>query len=187
MQKLSLLLALTLILAIDLRAQVEGEDEDFDSIVQHFDELDEEWHGIEPTLDNYEGIHTYCSQRDYKAKVLGILGKLHHYDTVIVNKMNDPLYTVDPKERNKILKQIRKFEEDYSIPKFIKKLDQECHERHDVEHDKKYSKNDFADRSYDGQKLIIELEIKKYMKHITNKIDWIDKYLHHLHISEIKI
>ena len=86
----------------------------------------------------------------------------------------------------KILRQIEKFEEEFSIPKFLNKLKQECHERHETEHDKKYTKNDFADNSYDGQRLIVEQEINKYMKHITAKIDHIDKYLHHLHISEIK-
>ncbi|MFY0654836.1 MAG: hypothetical protein JXQ96_22580 [Cyclobacteriaceae bacterium] len=165
----------------------QDEDESFDEVVEHFDELDKEWHTMEPTLSDYEGLHTYCSQRTYKERVQTILSKLHHYDTVIINKMNDASYVIDNKERSKILRSIRKFEEEYSIPKFLEKIDQECHERHDVEHDKKYTKNDFADNSYSGQKLIVELEIKKYMKHITNKIDYIDKYLHHLHISEIKL
>ena len=75
----------------------------------------------------------------------------------------------------------------YFGPRFLSKLHQECEERHDVEHNKKYSKNDFAERSYDGQKYVVQLEIKKYMKHITEKIDYIDKYLHHLHITEIKL
>lgn len=163
------------------------EEESFDEVVQHFDELDRDWHGIEPTLDDYNGLHTYCSKQTYKDLVQSILVKLHHYDTIIINKMNDASYVIDNKERSKILKSIRKFEEEYSIPKFLKKLDAECHERHDVEHDKKYTKNDFADNSYDGQKLVVQLEIKKYMKHITKKIDYIDKYLHHLHISEIKL
>lgn len=163
------------------------EEESFDSIVEHFDELDKDWHSIEPTLDNYDGIQAYCTSMAYKDRVHGILEKLHHYDTVIINKMNDPSYVIDNKERSRVLKQIRKFEEDYSIPKFLVKLKQECHERHETEHDKKYTKNDFADNSYDGQRLIVELEIKKYMKHITSKIDHIDKYLHHLHISEIQL
>ena len=179
------LVSLSILWTQNLTAQ-DGE-ESFDDIVEHFDELDKDWHSMEPTLDDYEGLHTYCSQKTYKDRVQTILAQLHHYDTVIVNKMNDASYVIDNKERSKILKSIEKFEEQYSIPKFLEKLNQECQERHDVEHDKKYSKNDLADNSYDGQKLIVQLEIKKYMKHITKKIDHIDKYLHHLHISEIKI
>lgn len=186
MVKFSILLfSLSILWTQNLIAQ--DEEESFEDIVNHFDELDKDWHSMEPTLDDYEGLQTYCSQKTYKDRVQSILVKLHHYDTVIVNKMNDAAYVIDNKERSKILKSIRKFEEEYSIPKFLKKLKQECRERHDVEHDKKYSKNDFADNSYDGQKQIVQLEIKKYMKHITKKIDHIDKYLHHLHISEIKI
>ena len=164
----------------------QDDEENFKSIVEHFDELDKDWHGMEPTLDNYEGIKTYCTDNDYKERVHVMLEKLHHYDTLIINKMNDASYEIDNRERKKILRQIEKFEEEFSIPKFLEKLKQECHERHETEHDKKYTKNDFADNSYDGQRLIVEQEISKYMKHITAKIDHIDKYLHHLHITEIK-
>lgn len=164
----------------------QDDEESFKSIVEHFDELDKDWHSIEPTLDNYEGIKTYCTDDNYKEKVHEMLEELHHYDTLIINKMNDASYEIDNRERKKILRQIEKFEEEFSIPKFLQKLKQECHERHETEHDKKYTKNDFADNSYDGQRLIVEQEISKYMKHITSKIDHIDKYLHHLHISEIR-
>lgn len=163
------------------------EDESFDDIVKHFDDLDKEWHSMEPTLDDYEGLHTYCSQKTYKDRVQTLLAKLHHYDTIIINKMNDASYMIDNRERSKILKSIEKFEEEYSIPKFLEKLDQECKERHEVEREKKYILNDFSENSYDGQRQIVQVEIKQYMKHITQKIDHIDKYLHHLHISEIKI
>ncbi len=180
-----LLLALTTVVSLPVVAQ--EEEEDFESIVKHFDELDAEWHTLDGVLDDYDGIKNYCKDQSVKDKVTTILEKLHHYDTLIIQKMNDPSYVIDNKERNKILKQIRKFEEEYSIPNFLKKLKQECHERHVTEHDKKYTKNDFADNSYDGQRYIVEQEIKKYMKHITDKIDHIDKYLHHIHITEIKL
>jgi hypothetical protein len=174
-------------LLVSNSAVCQDEDETFDTVVEHFDQLDKEWHGIESTLDDYDGLHTYCSQQVYKDMVQTILIKLHHYDTIIINKMNDASYEIDNKERAKVLKSIRNFEEEYSIPIFLKKLNQECQERKEVEHEKKYSKNDLGERSYDGQRLIVQLEIKKYMNHITDKIDHIDKFLHHLHISEIKL
>ena len=165
--------------------ETEEEEESFEMVIQHFDELDRDWHGIEPTLDNYNGIHIYCSQESYKEIVMNVLERLHHYDTVIVNKVNDPHYLIPDRERKKVLKEIRKFEEEYSIPNFINQLDQECEDRKAIEREKKYTRRDFGEESYDGQKLVVEEEIKKYMSHITDKIDYIDKYLHHLHISEI--
>lgn len=166
--------------------EMEYYEETFDMIIQHFDELDRDWHGIEPTLNNYNGIHIYCSQESYKEIVWNILSKIHHYDTIIMNKINDPHYFIKEKERRKILKEIEKFEHEFNIPNFLKKLDHECEEREELEKEKKYSRKDFGEKSYDGQKQVVNQEIKNYMRHITHKIDHIDKYLHHLHITEIQ-
>ena len=48
---------------VDKEAEAE---ESFEMIIQHFDDLNRDWHGIKPTLDNYNGIHIYCSQESYK-------------------------------------------------------------------------------------------------------------------------
>jgi hypothetical protein len=75
---------------------------------------------------------------------------VHHYDTVLMNKIIDPHYFIKEKEKRRLLKEIKKFENEYSIPNFLNKLDLECQERKYIEADRKHSKNDIGARSYDG-------------------------------------
>ncbi len=168
-----------------LQASKAQEQETPEELLQHFEELYNKWHELEPGLGNYEGFKKYCTHREYKAVVHEVMRKLHHYDSIILSKANDLSYEMDHKERKKILKEITKFETKYSTKKFIKVLKTECHERHEIEHSKKDSKGDFADASYDGQKIILETELYKYSRHITKRIDHIHTYLNHLELHEI--
>ena len=166
----------------DTLAQVEESPKD---LIQHFEELSQKWHELEPGLEDYEGFKRYCVNKEYKNTIDEVFYKIHHYDSIILSKVNNPAYEMDRKERNKILKEIRKFESKYSTQEFLKTLKRECHERHEIEHDKKLTRNDFADNSYSGQIIILESELFKYSRQITRKIDHINKYLHHLQLHEI--
>ena len=161
------------------------EDETPQSLIDHFEELDLLWHEYSPELETYGGFKNYCTNHDYKTSVNDIIIKIHHYDSIILSKVNDPLYEMNKNERNKILKEISKFEIKYSTREFIKTLKRECHERREIEHDQKDTKNDFADNSYGGQMEVLKTELSKYSYQITKKIDHINKYLHHLELHEV--
>lgn len=163
-----------------------GQSEDTLSIVDRFQLIDEQWHGLEPTLDNYSGFRTYCTNKSYRTTVVNVMKTIHHYDTTIIMKLNDPTYVVDKKERKATLRQIQKFETKYSTKEFLKTLNRECKEWKEIEHDRKITKNDFGERSYDGQRLILEVELSKYAKNVTKIIDHINKHIHHLNLDDIQ-
>lgn len=155
------------------------------TIEERFQLIDEQWHGLEPTLDNYSGFRTYCTNSEYRNTVINVMKTIHHYDTTILQKLNDPTYVVDRKERKATLRKIEKFETKYSTKAFLQRLNRECHEWKEIEHDRDATKNDFADNSYDGQKLILEVELSKYAKQVTKIIDHINNHIHHLRLADV--
>jgi len=180
-----LIIALFLINVFFINITLAQEDEDPKTLEYHFEELNALWHELEPGLEDYEGFKRYCSDKEYKYTINDVIRKIHHYDSIVLSKVNDASYEMDQKERKKILKEISKFETKYSTHQFLKTLKRECHERHEIEHDKKDTKNDFADNSYSGQIIILESELFKYSRQITKRIEHINKYLHHLNLHEI--
>lgn len=172
-------LMLLILWTLDLRAQEEYNG----NLANDYDLLDAEWHEIALDLDNFEGFQKYCSHKEYKAHVLSTLKQIHHIDSLILDKLNDPTYLMNEKERQATLKEISKFEANYSAKSFIKTLNRECKEHREIEHEKKASKHDFAENSYDGQKYILEVELGKFVKRITVLLDHIDKHVHHLNIQ----
>jgi hypothetical protein len=105
---------------------------------------------------------------------------------LILEITNDPnrIASASDKELKNTLKDIAKMEEEYSLIEFKNQLKSSCDFRKDIEKNKESSKNDFADQSYDGQILIMETEIRKYLRHIDNLVLKIDDHLLMLHIDE---
>lgn len=155
------------------------------TLQDRFQMIADQWHALEPTLDNYSGFRTYCTNKEYRHTVVTVMNTIHHYDTTIIQKVNDPAYAISKKERKSTLKEIEKFETKYSTREFLKTLNRECKEWKEIEHDRKITKNDFADNSYDGQRLILEVELSKYTKHVTKIIDHINDHIHHLNLDDV--
>lgn len=162
-----------------------AQEENPQKIIEYFEKISKQWHTFNLELENFEGFKKYCGNKTYKSLINEIIRKVHHYDSIILKKINDPAYEMNQKERAKILKEVNMFETKYSMLKFLKTVKRECRERREIEHDKKNTKRDFADNSYDGQKIILESELYKYSRQITKRIDHINKYLHHLELHEI--
>jgi len=169
-------------LMLVVRFSVLAQDDIEINIAADFDLLDIEWHEIARGLDNYGGFKNYCTSRDYQSKVLNNLNSIHHYDSLIILKINDPAYTMSAHERKATLKEISKFESKYSARNFIKTLKRECKERKEIEKEHKHDSGGFGQDTYDGQKYILEVELGSYVHHITKMVDHIDKHLHHINL-----
>ncbi|MEQ9425692.1 MAG: hypothetical protein RJQ09_14810 [Cyclobacteriaceae bacterium] len=157
-----------------------------DNLEARFDEVAGKWHNVAKELDNYRGLTTYCTTPEYKEEVLNLLAEIHHFDSLIMDKFQEPSYVhKNRKEERKTLQSIEEFEGEYSLPNFVNRLDYECKERHEVEKDRKKTANEIGSESYSGQKLLVELELYKYIHHVDNRLDHIEKHLHNLHIDEV--
>ena len=61
-----------------------------------------------------------------------------------------------------------------------KTLEGRMHAQSELERHKKDYKKDNGDESYDSKVYVVELELKKYVKHLTHRIDRLNKHVHHL-------
>lgn len=158
------------------------------SLEKEFDQLVVEWEKLSDELKTYSGLETYCTNDQYKANVVNMLSLIHHYDSLVLDIITDPseMAKLDAKEQKKTKDEIEKFESEYSTTAFIIKLKDECKFRKEIERNKEESKNDFGMNSYDGQILVLETDLQKYVKHIDSRLEHIDDHVHKLHIDNVR-
>ena len=46
-------------------------------------------------------------------------------------------------------------------------------------------KNESGMYSYDGQVIMLETRLSKYLKHLTKKVDMIEEHIHHIHPDQL--
>jgi hypothetical protein len=151
-----------------------------------FDELVGIWLEKSGQLKTYQGVNEYCLNPDFRKNVNETLGLIHHYDSLILNKLNEPSKSSGDKlkEEKKVLKNLSELESGYSVIGFIAHLRSTCLFRNDIERDSEKLKNGVADESYDGKILILEAELRSYLQRIDRLVLRIDDNLHLLHITE---
>ncbi len=156
---------------------------DSTGIVKQFDALVIKWELLSNDLATYEGLEKYCTEKEYQTNVIKTLDEIHHYDSLLYQVISKKARFDKSAELKKTLAQIEEFETEYKGPSFIKKLHDECVGRREIEKDSKETRNDIGMNSYDGQVLILEADLKKYVTHITKLMDHIEEHVHHLHIE----
>ncbi|WP_258105770.1 hypothetical protein [Marinoscillum sp. MHG1-6] len=154
-----------------------------ESLGQKIDSLTYDWDEKSEELNSYDGLSRFCTDKDYRLEFIETVEGIHHYDSVLYAKLTKAVRISHDKEIEKTIKDIEKFEEEYSMKKFIHFLHEECKGRSEIERNSKDLKTEIGSESYDSQVYMIELELNKYVKHITKRVDMIRKHAHHLHVK----
>ena len=160
--------------------------EEKESLEKEFDAVAQEWHDLASQIDNYEGLANYCTNPEFERKVIASIGKIHHFDSLIIDRLKDPSFIHEnAKEEKKTLTSIEEFESEYRTPNFVRHLKDECKARHEIEKDRKKTANELGAESYSGQVYLVELELYKYIHHIDKRLLHIEKHLHKIHIDDV--
>lgn len=154
-----------------------------ETLGQKIDQVTFDWDIKSVELNSYEGLSQFCIEKEYRGELIQLLNDIHHYDSVLYNRLLKASRISNDKAIDKAIKDIEKFEEDYSMRKFIHFLHEECKARNDIEKHAKDLKSEIGSESYSGQIYIIEIELNKYIKHITKRVDLVRKHAHHLHVK----
>ena len=145
-----------------------------------------QWLAESEYLREYEGVDRYCQNVEYRETVDGILVSMHHLDSLIMQRVNDPTLalSMDYKEQKKTLKDISKLETEYSTKDFVEQMRNTCKCRNEIEEEAELLKNGIGADSYDARVLVLETEIQRYLNHIDKLAVKIDDHLHYLYIVE---
>ena len=135
------------------------------------------------SLNDYEGLSKFCKDVSYRTGIITLLEDIHHYDSILYDRLVKASRVSSDKEIKKALAEIKKFEADYSMKQFIHFLHDECRDRNKLEKNSDDRKSNLGEESYDGQIYIIETELNNYIKHITKRVDHVKKHVEHLHIK----
>lgn len=155
---------------------------------EDFDLLTSEWLNVSGELKTYSGLNRFCINADFRQETMDILGLLHHYDSLVLQILLDPSYDLDisHREYKHTIKDIQKFEEEFSIKKFIDHLRESCAARNELERSKDDLVKGSNVHSYDGQILVLETDIRRFLNHIDKKVIAIDDHLHMIHVDQVK-
>lgn len=158
------------------------------SIEDEYDKLAGKWLEVSGHLKTYAGLSDYCTKQSYKDHAVQVLSHLHHYDSLVLNmlKGHESEFAVSHKEFKNTIKDIEKFETDYGIKAFVSVLKEGCKSRKELEKDKSKLVNEIGANSYDGQILILESYLRKFLNHIDKKVLAIDDHLHLIHPDQVK-
>ena len=160
--------------------------QDPEVIEDEFEELTSQWLEQSDILHQYDGINSYCQEPDFRKSVNKVLDTVHHYDSLIMQKLRDPVLalSVDYKEQKKTIKDIAKLELEYSTKDFIEHMREACVFRNEIEADAEALKKNSGAESYDAQVLILETEIQRYLNHIDKLVTKVEDHLHYLYIVD---
>lgn len=144
------------------------------------DELISKWDEEALNLESYEGLSKFCLDKEYRYSTIDLLREIHHFDSVLYERALIAQQKSNDHEIKQLIKEIEKFEKKYSMNEFISFLRDECSARSDIEKHKEELKAEVAQNSYDSQVYLVELELQKYIHHITKRLDNIKMHVDHL-------
>lgn len=150
---------------------------------QKIDSLTYAWDEEEEELETYEGLIRFCTDVEYRNHKIELLNEIHHVDSVLYERAKIAAKRSKDHEIDKLIKEIEKFERKYSMRSFLQFLRAECKAEKSLEKESDELSTEFGSESYDGQVYLIEVEMQKYIKHITKRMDHIRKHVHHLNIK----
>ena len=169
------------IFLFSLHLYMYGQSSEKGNILDRFDEVVGSWDEEAKKLSLYAGLSDYCMVRSYKDQINDILNGLHHYDSIIYRNLKQKEKNESSHELKVSIKQIEDFEVHYKPKMFLKRINRECALRKTLESEyKKGIDNDLGEQSYDEMVVIVESDLRKYIKHITKLVDHIKKHSHHL-------
>lgn len=174
MQRTTFLFLFFIAFSLIATAQEESE------IVKSVDDLRLKWDEEAEKLQSYEGLGEFCSNADYRKKIIGMLDEIHHYDTLLYGIVTRKFKESEDPEAKETLADIDKLEIDYKTKSFRRFIHSECNTFNDIEKNLGSAKGS----EYKKEVNALEKELKKYVKEITQQIDVIDDHVHHLHLGE---
>ncbi len=150
-------------------------------IASKIDELTYAWDIEAEKLSGYEGLIEFCNNDEYRFSTIDLLKEIHHYDSLLYKTLLKAKRRHHNSEISRTLKDIEEFEKKYTTKNFIHFLHDDCNESKDLELHSATLRNDSGVGSYDNRVYVLEVELGRYVHHITKKIDQIREHVHHLY------
>ena len=82
------------------------------SIGEAIDNLTSKWDSEAKSLRTYDGLIKFCDDQEYRFGLIEMLNEVHHYDSVLYDRLTKAQRYNHRKEIEKTLKDISKFEKD---------------------------------------------------------------------------
>ncbi len=152
------------------------------SITTTIDDITLRWDEEAALLSTYDGLRYFCANEEYRFSTIQVLRDIHHYDSVLYEKLVDAQRQGKSNhEVAKTLKEIEEFEKEYTTKAFIDFLYNDCQASKSLERRADDLRKDSGEGSYDNQTYVLEVELGRYVHHITKRVDQIRQHVHHIY------
>lgn len=158
------------------------------NIEEEYDLLTAKWLEHSGKMKTYGGLAEFCTEASFRGETVQVLELIHHYDSLLLDILFDPSLdlSVSAKEYKHALRDIQGFEREYGVKQFITFLKGSCNTRNELERNKETLMKESGMYSYDGQILVLETELRKYLKVIDKKVLAIDDHVHLIHPDHVR-
>jgi hypothetical protein len=160
--------------------QADAQDESLGEMV---DRVTYAWDTESIDLETYSGLTKFCQDVSYRSSIIELMNEIHHLDSMLYEKAKLAQSRSSDKEIAKLIKEIENFEAKFSPRNFIHFLKEECDSEKELEKNREDLTTAMGEESADAQIYVIEVELHRYIKHLTKKVDHIRNHVHHLHIK----
>lgn len=177
---------LLLLSAFYLSVTVSAQDTSKNKLIEdQFDDLASSWLEESGRLKTYQGVQQYCANKEYRQSVDATMQKIHWYDSLILSKLTDHDTYVkwNQKQEKKAVKDISEMENDFGIKQFHEHMRETCRFRNQIEKGDQEVSAELGVDAHDGQVLIFESLLRKYLNKIDKLVLRIDDHLHVLHVD----
>ncbi|MEM9324580.1 MAG: hypothetical protein AAGA85_02950 [Bacteroidota bacterium] len=153
------------------------------AITTAIEDITTRWDEEAELLSTYEGLRTFCEDDQFRYAMIQTLRDIHKYDSILYGKLLDAQrYGYGNHRVDKTIKEIEKFEKKYTMKGFLIFLYQDCKASKSLEKNADDLRKDHGDGwSYDNQVYVLEVELGRYVHHITKRVDQIREHIHHLY------
>ena len=153
------------------------------SIEDYYDELTTDWVELSDVLKTYEGLSEFCVNQEFRDYSMSLLASIHHVDSIVLDFLKEPATerVIGTHEYHATLKEIHKMEIEYSSWEFMNFLRESCLERKELEKNKRDQGPATAQSGFDGEILVLETSLNKYLKHVDKRVRNMGDHIHRIH------
>lgn len=145
--------------------------------------LSKSWKAKMMALTNYKGLRDFCSDDELRMDIFNQLAEIHHYHDMLENELKSSGYNHSSRTIKRILRHIERLERKYHPEDFADFFSEQCSLQSKIQKNSSHYSAGFGSHSYSGKVYAQEVEMYRYLKGLSKKIEKIKMHVEDFYIG----
>lgn len=137
------------------------------------------------TLSEYKGLKTFCRNDVQRQIIFNLLDEIHQYHDTLEEELRSTTYNHSRRTIKRILKHIDKIEEKYHPEDFAQFFTEQCELQTKINQNSDHYSAGFGTHSFGGKVYTQEVEIYRYLKRLSRRIERVKKHVESFYIHRL--